>query len=150
STWRDVKLTKRQRDFFDAPFAGPLRVKGPAGSGKTLVLTMRFLKEVYNSIDRDQPLRVCFLAHGEETAEMVMKYLLQIDERSIIFDPSPYPKIDLEITTLHGLANRYINRDTDNIQPLSLDGSEGRTLQFEMIQSLVREFVQINWVAYKN
>jgi hypothetical protein len=44
SVWRDSKLTKEQRAFFDAPFEGPLRVRGAAGTGKTLVLTLRFLK----------------------------------------------------------------------------------------------------------
>jgi hypothetical protein len=68
SVWRDAKLTSQQRAFFEAPFDGPLRVKGPAGSGKTLVLTMRFLTEIYNRLDRIEPLRACFLAHGEETA----------------------------------------------------------------------------------
>lgn len=136
STWRDAKLAMNQRRFFDAPFNGPLRVKGPAGSGKTLVLAMRFLKEIYTRLDANQAVRACFLAHSEETAQNILNYLRQIDERglfSLDYSGTAY----LEITTLHGLANQYINTDTQNVQPLSLDGSEGRILQFELLQSLV-------------
>jgi hypothetical protein len=126
STWRDAKLTREQRAFFDARFVGPLRVKGPAGTGKTLVLTMRFLNEIYSRLDKDKPVpvRACFLAHAEETAEHISKYLLQIDERGLVFQPEKFPLLDLEVTTLHGLANRFISRDSDNLQPLSLDGSD--------------------------
>ena len=147
SAWRDAKLTNQQRAFFDAPLDGPLRVKGPAGTGKTLVLTMRFIREVYSYLDRGQKVRACFLTHAEETAENILRYLVQIDERGLFFDSASKPGLDLEITTLHSLANGYINSDAENVQPLSLDGSEGRTLQLELIQSVVSSFVQDDWIA---
>lgn len=150
STWRDAKLNRRQLNFFDAPFNGPLRVRGPAGTGKTLVLSMRFLKEIYKAVDSNEHLRVCFIAHGEETAQMIVKYLIQIDERSILYNIDKYPQLDIEITTLHGLANRYINRDTENIQPLSLDGTEGRHLQHEIIESILKDFVRTDWARFRS
>ena len=110
---------------------------------------MRFLKEAYDAIDHDLPARLCFLAHGEETADLISAYLLQIDERGVILDPSAFPKLHIEISTLHGLANSYINRDTENVQPLSLDGTEGRQLQFELINSLVKEFLRGDWPRYR-
>jgi hypothetical protein len=145
SGWRDAKLTNQQRAFLYAPFDGPLRVKGPAGSGKTLVLTMRFLAEIYDRLDRSNPVRACFLAHGEETSENILRYLMQIDERGLFFDAALREGVVLEITTLHGLANSYINSDTENVQPLSLDGSEGRGLQLELIESIVSSFVAADW-----
>jgi hypothetical protein len=111
---------------------------------------MRFLKEIYERLDREETVRACFLAHAEETAEHITKYLMQIDERGIFFEPGRYPSADIEVTTLHGLANRFINRDSENLQPLSLDGSEGRAMQFEAIQSIVAGFVKRDWqVEYK-
>jgi hypothetical protein len=147
SIWRDAKLTNQQRAFFDAKFDGPLRVKGPAGTGKTLVLTMRFLKEVYSYLDRGQKLRACFLTHAEETAENILRYLIQIDERGLFFDSSSRSDLVLEITALHSLANNYINSDAENVQPLSLDGSEGRTLQLELIQAVTSSCVEEDWAA---
>jgi hypothetical protein len=108
---------------------------------------MRFLNEIYSRLDKDKPVpvRACFLAHAEETAEHISKYLLQIDERGLVFQPEKFPLLDLEVTTLHGLANRFISRDSDNLQPLSLDGSEGRKMQFEVIESIVDSFVADDW-----
>ena len=132
TTWRDTKLAISQRKFFDAPFGGPLGVKGPAGSGKTLVLAMRFLKEVYARLDAGQQARACFLAHSEETAQNILNYLRQIDERGLFSLSEENEDAYLEITTLHGLANQYINTNTQNVQPLSLDGSAGRLMRFEI------------------
>ncbi|WP_374382831.1 hypothetical protein [Dongia sp.] len=146
STWRDSKLTRSQRNFFDANFIGPLRVRGPAGSGKTLVLSMRFLKEIYTAADAQRPFRGCFLTHGEETSNHILRGLLLLDERGVILDREKYPDIYVEVSTLHGLADNYINRDSENVAPLSLDGSEGRKLQFEIILSLVNDFVSGPWL----
>jgi hypothetical protein len=145
STWRDSRLTAQQRQFFDAPFDGPLRVKGPAGTGKTLVLTMRFLKEVYDRLDRGEKIRACFLTHGEETVENIKRYLMQIDERNLFYEVTQPAGIELEIKTIHALANQYINSDNENVDPLSLDGAEGRTFQLEIIDSVVSAFLGTEW-----
>lgn len=141
SVWRDSKLTVEQLRFFGAPFQGPLRVRGAAGTGKTVVLTMRFLKEIYERLDAvpRQPIRAAFVAHGQETADHIRNYLMLIDERNLLFDPPD--QLDMQITTLHGIASEFINVDSETVQPLSLDGSEGRILQFELVTSLTRDFV---------
>lgn len=142
TTWRDTKLGRNQRKFFDEPFHGPLRVKGPAGSGKTLALVMRFLKEVYARLDRGEHVRACFLAHAEETSQNILNYLRQVDERGLFFMSEEDSKAYLEVTTLHGLANQYINTDTQNVQPLSLDGTSGRQLQLELLESIVTSYAR--------
>lgn len=145
SVWRDSKLTRDQRQFFDAPFEGPLRVRGAAGTGKTLVLCLRFLKEIYQRLDNNEFVRAAFLVHGQETADHIRTYLLMIDERNLLLDtPST---LDLTITTLHGVANDFINYDVERIQPLSLDGTDGRVMQMEIVNSLVGEINKTRLVA---
>ena len=99
------------------------------------MLTLRFLKEIYTRLDRALPVRAAFLAHGQETADHIRTYLMLMDERNLLIDLPP--EVDLQITTLHGIANEFVNYDAEGIEPLSLDGSEGRLLQFELVQSLI-------------
>lgn len=143
SAWVNSKLTKEQIRFFEAPLEGPLRIRGAAGTGKTLVLTLRFLKEVYALIDSGKPVRALFLAHGQETSDHIRAYLMLIDERKLLTEPPE--NVDIHVATLHGIANDFINFDAD-FEPLSLDGSAGRQLQFELIQSFVEQAASTAWL----
>ncbi|HZW12919.1 MAG TPA: UvrD-helicase domain-containing protein, partial [Noviherbaspirillum sp.] len=143
SSWVNSKLTKEQMRFFDASLDGPLRVRGAAGTGKTLVLTLRFLKEIYSYIDNKAPVRALFLAHGQETADNIRSYLMLADERGVVAELAD--NVDVHITTLHEIANDFINIEAD-VEPLSLDGSTGRQLQFELIQSCVDEAASSAWI----
>lgn len=135
SVWRDSKLTSDQLSFFNAPFDGPLRLRGAAGTGKTLVLCLRFLREIYARIDDGKEFRAAFLTHGQETSDQIRAYLTHMDERGVL--PALGAKGLVEVTTLHGLANEFISYDGDEILPISLDGSEGRKMQMELVESLV-------------
>lgn len=143
STWVSSKLTKEQLRFFEAPLDGPLRIRGAAGTGKTLALTLRFLKEIYATIDGESPVRALFLAHGQETADHIRAYLMLIDERNLLTEPKE--GVDIHVSTLHGIANDFINFDAD-FEPLSLDGSAGRQLQLELVQSFVEQAASATWL----
>lgn len=140
STWRDSKLTADQLQFFNAPFDGPLRLRGAAGTGKTLVLCLRFLKEIYERLDAGEPFRAAFITHGQETADLVRLYLTHVDERGVL--PGLSAQGVVEVATLHSLANDYVNFDDEGVLPISLDGSEGRILQMEIMGSVVEDVRQ--------
>ncbi|MBB4598921.1 UvrD-helicase domain-containing protein [Xanthomonas arboricola] len=137
SVWVQSKLTSEQRLFFDAPFEGPLRLRGAAGTGKTLVLCLRFIKEIYNRLDNGVPFRAVFITHGQETADLVRLYLNQMDERGVL--PELHAQSSVDVTTLHAVANEFINFDADGVMPLSLDGVDGRKLQMELMSSIWKE-----------
>jgi hypothetical protein len=142
TTWRDSKLTSDQLEFFNAPFDGPLRLRGAAGTGKTLVLCLRFLREVYDRLDAGVAFRAAFVAHGQETADLIRLYLTHIDERGVL--PQLHADGVVEVATLHSLANDFVNFDAEGVLPISLDGAEGRTLQMELMRSIAEEMKQEN------
>lgn len=135
STWRESKLTAEQLQFFNAPFEGPLRLRGAAGTGKTLVLCLRFLKEIYDRLDSGKAFRAAFVAHGQETADLIRLYLTHIDERGVL--PGLHAAGTVEVATLHSIANEFVNYDAESVLPISLDGAEGRQLQMELMSSIV-------------
>jgi hypothetical protein len=148
TTWRDSKLTQDQLAFFNASFAAPLRLRGAAGTGKTLVLCLRFLKEIYGMLDRDEEFRAAFVTHSQETADMVRAYLTHIDERGAL--PALHAEGAVEVTTLHGLANAFVNFDAEAVSPIALDGAEGRIMQMELMNSIAdadRHFAEMEGLS---
>lgn len=143
SVWRDSKLTADQLKFFNAPFSGPLRLRGAAGTGKTLVLCLRFLKEIYAYIDSGADFRAAFLTHAQETSDLIRIYLTQLDERGVL--PALNAAGKVEVTTLHGVANDFVNYDADDVLPISLDGAEGRKFQIEILDDFISQFDYLPW-----
>lgn len=137
SVWRDSRLTKDQLAFFNAEFDGPLRLRGAAGTGKTLVLCLRFLKEIYEKFDKGLEFRAAYITHGQETADLVRSYLAQMDERGLLASLNASGAV--EVMTLHGIASGFVNYEADEVIPISLDGADGRKMQVELIDSLCNE-----------
>jgi hypothetical protein len=55
------------------------------------------------------------------------------DERDVFTHPPS--GVEIEVTTLTSVANNLIRYDIDDLEPLSLDGAEGRKMEFELIES---------------
>lgn len=55
----------------------------------------------------------------------------------------------LELRTLYNLANEHLSFHKDNLKPLSLDGREGRQLQYELIKSILVQFFSTKLIRKK-
>jgi hypothetical protein len=134
------RLSKRQREFVERPVSGPLRVRGAAGTGKTLAMVMRALRIVKDAKEGEEP-RVLFLTHSWAMAN-------QVDDmvRSIGRD---IPRAAfIEVFPLLGISGE---RDYGSIgrEPLGTDSDEGKRRTLDIISSLLDDFVASDWIAYK-
>ncbi|WP_109259731.1 UvrD-helicase domain-containing protein [Hyphobacterium indicum] len=136
--WISSKLTTQQRSFVDAPLDKPRRLRGVAGTGKTLALTIKCLKELYASMEREEPLRVAFLTHTASVAtDVVSEMIRALDHRHLVSSAEP-GKL-LWLGSLYQLAKETLNYDTKGILPISDDGVEGRLEQREWIALAIEE-----------
>jgi len=92
------------------------------------------MREIYDRIDNGEEFRGVFVSHGQETADLIRLYLDQMDERGVLAEL--HAKGSVDVTTLHAMANDFINFDADGVMPLSLDGADGRKLQMELMSSI--------------
>ena len=145
--WSERHLTRAQLRFVAAPLNRSMRLRGPAGTGKTLALIIKFLKHCYDAIDQGRPLKAAFLAHSFATVELIRNYILGVDERGLLI--SPPPGLEILITTLHDLSNTHLRYSLEDVTPISLDGQEGRELQFELLLGTVDRFRKSEWVRYR-
>jgi hypothetical protein len=147
--WYDARLTKEQRLFVDSELTQSTRLVGPAGSGKTVALTVKALKEIKDANERNSPFRALFLTHALSTAVLVEDLIDSMDPSGQVLLAAE-ENITFEVTTIFALANRHMHYDLEGLLPISLDGTEGRTLQFELLESLIEDFIKIDWIAYRS
>ena len=72
SEWYNRKLTQQQRRFVDHDHKTPVRLKGAAGTGKTLSMAVKCLLDLYKCEDAGRDARVAFLTHSVALAQDVL------------------------------------------------------------------------------
>ncbi|MBR0984577.1 UvrD-helicase domain-containing protein [Bradyrhizobium liaoningense] len=135
--WYETKLTDEQRAFVDKPYDGPVRLRGAAGTGKTLSLAVKFVRDALSFHQSNLDRRLCFLTHSSGTVNQVTGICLELDSVGILTGQSK--SVVTHIRTLYDLAYDYLRFDLDQLTPLSLDGREGRQLQAELIKGILKE-----------
>jgi hypothetical protein len=134
--WYESKLTDEQRAFVDKPYDGPVRLRGAAGTGKTLSLAVKFMRDSCRFESEGIDRRFCFLTHSAATADLVGEICGSLDPVGLIAGMGKHAGI--QVRTLYDLAHEYLRFDLDQLNPLSLDGREGRLLQAELIRDTLK------------
>ena len=147
--WYKSRLTVDQLKFVNHPLNQSVRVIGPAGSGKTVALVVKALRELQQAKLRGEKPRYLMMTHALMNADVIENLISAMDpigETVKGDDGRPY----LEVSTIYSLANKHMHYDLEDLEPLSFDGIDGRVMQAELISSLISEFVSNDWVAYRS
>ncbi len=135
--WYDSKLTTEQRSFVNKPHDGPVRLRGSAGTGKTISLVVKFLRDALLAETLGQPIKFGFLTHSTASVDLVTGIGESLDEGGLLYGANK--EVKLEVRTLYDVAHKHMNFELDQLVPLSLDGREGRRLQAELIETVLSE-----------
>ena len=134
--WYDSKLTSEQRSFVDKSYDEPVRLKGAAGTGKTLALAVKILNDAYYFEENKKLKRLIFVTHSHATSQLVLDLILSMDEKGLW---GRFIYVHIELVSLYDLAQKLLNYNLKKIQPLSTDGKEGRQLQFDIATDVINE-----------
>lgn len=143
SGWIQV-LTESQRGFVESDTTHSLKLRGPAGSGKTLALALKALRELYKSNDEARELRILFATHSWAIAEQVDETLRRLDERGIAGEIDVYPLLEIARERLPK------EHSHDELGLLGHDSLTGRRLQLERINRVVDYLAKGDWLAYRD
>jgi superfamily I DNA/RNA helicase len=135
--WYKSKLTTQQLEFVDKPHDGPVRLRGAAGTGKTISLVIKALRDAQAMEQEKKQAKFGFLTHSMASVDMVSAIAENLDQVGLISGGTQ--NCHIELRTLYDLAHQYLKFDLADLEPLSLDGREGRRLQFELISSTLTE-----------
>ncbi|MGE4681253.1 UvrD-helicase domain-containing protein [Yersinia enterocolitica] len=145
--WLDAKLTIEQRNFVFSDIDKSIRLIGAAGTGKTLSLVVKCLYEFKKQCDVNKSVNFLFLTHNTSTVENVSQSIDIMDNELL---RSKNTQSRLTVCTLQELANEAIKYSLNELQPLSMDGYESRLLQIEVIESIIKDFKNADWIVFKN
>ena len=141
-------LTSEQSRFVLSEVSGPTKLRGAAGTGKTLALMLKALRELYAACDESRPWRCAIITHNWISAESTRQSLAAMDSRGLFGIPNAAQSI--LVTTLHTMAIAALHLNESNVLPISEDGHEGKMMQVEAIESLVTEFRNGDWCLYES
>ena len=131
-----------QRAFIEAPTTRSVRLRGPAGSGKTLALSLKAVREVLHAREAGEEVRVLIATHSWALAA-------QIDESLTSMGIGDIPEVDvfplLEIAK--AVSPHYLN-DSTGFTLAGEDSYSGKRAQLDEILELLTDFVGGDWVTY--
>lgn len=142
--WINSKLTIQQRAFVNAETGRPVRLRGVAGTGKTLALAIKCIVLMRSAVKAEASKRIVFLTHSASTAAATEALISSLDRSGIRDQFEAIQGSRFSIMTLLDHAMDLIGDDLESagILPLATDALEGRRLQLELIESIVSEYLK--------
>ncbi|MCK2035607.1 DEAD/DEAH box helicase family protein [Microbacterium sp. SSW1-49] len=133
-----------QRSFIDASTTRSIRLRGPAGSGKTLALTLKAAWEIVQARARGEEIRVLITTHSWALAN-------QISGNIDMLGLGPLPELD--IVPLLALAEEILPITADGPSHYSVvgeDSDSGKQAQLDEIRGVIEDFLATDWVTYRS
>jgi hypothetical protein len=136
-------VSDEQRAFIEAPTDKSIRLRGPAGSGKTLALTLKAVREVLRARDGGKKIRVLIATHSWALSAQITN---SIDAMGLGFlgelDVLPL------LATAQDMSPGYA-RDTVGFELIGQDSFSGKVAQLDEIRELLADFIKGDWVTYR-
>lgn len=137
------ELTDSQREFIDAPSDKGIRLRGPAGSGKTLSLAIKAVQEATDARTFGDPVRILFVTHSWALAGEVDQLLTLLSEQGVMGEINTLP---LVAVAQEIMPAGMIPSDLSLIGDDSLTGKFG---QLAEIDETLNEFLTGDWITYR-
>lgn len=134
--WKSL-LSPKQFAFFENEGKKALKLTGPAGTGKTLVMELKAI----NILKTNKNARVLFTCHSWAVAFQVSDFI------DIV---APELSNQIYISPLLELAKEHVILKDKNIVVLGNDSFEGKYEQIMILSEIIQDFIQTDWIVYKN
>jgi hypothetical protein len=149
-TWQawERRLNEQQRAFVDMKFDQPIRLRGAAGTGKTLTLAIKAMKLLYTAMTGPPPqtCRILFLTHSWALAEAA-------DELMDDLDPARYLRRDgrsIDVWPLLTLADSRVRLGGASRRLLGADSRAGKIEMHKRLNGHLNAYLQGNWITRRS
>jgi hypothetical protein len=138
------KISQDQRAFIEAPTSKSIRLRGPAGSGKTLTLMLKAVREVLESREADRNARVLIATHSWALATQIQN---SIDAMGLglLDEIEVYPLLFLAQNVWPGYS-----KESSGLVLIGEDSFSGKQAQLDQIAELLADFIDGDWITYRS
>jgi len=142
TSWMD-RTTVQQKSFIQSITNGSVKLKGAAGTGKTLCLQLKALYELYQGRVRGERIRILFLTHSWAMAEQVDYNFRKLDESGQIDDITVFPLLTLAQFLLPS------SQLPAGLRPLGEDSHSGKEEQLVRVRAVLNMAIDSDWIAFR-
>lgn len=141
--WLD-SITDDQRSFVEASTDKSIRLRGPAGSGKTLALALKAIREVLKARDAGDGLRVLMVTHSWSLATEISDSLDSMGT-GMLSEIEVFPLLEIAKT----ISPHYTNDDSE-FRLVGDDSFSGKQAQLYEIFEVLDDFIAGDWITYES
>jgi hypothetical protein len=138
------KVTDQQRAFILQAPDHSIRLRGPAGSGKTLTLALKAIRETVEARNQGTPIRVLFVTHSWGLAAEVDDNISRLSEWGPLDEITVLPLLAVAEDLLP--AERW---DSD-LKLIGEDSLSGKTAQLQEIEEILEDFLRGDWITFRD
>lgn len=142
-------LTKTQHEFvFDDNINGPVRLQGPAGTGKTLSLILKAIYLLDKAEKNQQECKIIFFSHSKATRNAIRNIFDAISEGRWTGERMGSSQ-SIEITTLHEYCLDKVIKEIQDFEVLERDAMDSKQLQYFTICEAYKKVYDQSYTTYK-
>lgn len=144
--WYSKQANPQQREFIDMPFDGPIRLRGGAGTGKTVTLALKALKILDDAKSTDTACHILFLTHSWALAEAVDELLNDLDPGAVLRRENRI----IEVWPLLTLADDNVQLGKTTRRLLGPDSRNGKIEMYRRLEKHVDDYLEADWITRKS
>lgn len=131
----DSSLTEVQRRILgsDAIDQHPIRIVGPGGSGKTLLMQLLAVRRSRAAEERGEPLKIAYIVHNQAMERSVRQRFEVLMQDRVL---SVSSAVAIEVKTLSQIARELLELEDTHV--INTDAQEAKAFQYEQVRSALR------------
>ena len=135
-TWMRL-LTEDQRKFILAPLVHPVRIDGPAGTGKTASLSLAAIHSMRQAASENREYQAVFITHSEASRRNIRTVLEAMGGEEFMPDQASIRRLRIE--TLQGYCSGLLRQDISETEFVDTDAYDAKQLQLMYVDEALRQ-----------
>ena len=143
-------LTNTQKEFITKKVAGPERLEGAAGTGKTLSMILRciYLLKEYEKISEE--CHLIFITHSISTKKQIVEIFKSNFENSDSYLDRSHSLVSVNITTLQEWCIEFLGNSLGSTEYLDKDAQDSKLLQKLYLDDAFSKTMEADFSSFKH
>lgn len=143
-TWLRL-LTEDQKKFILAPLVHPVRIDGPAGTGKTASLSLAAIHSMQQAKSQNHEFQAIFITHSEASRRSISTVLAAMGGEEFMTDQASIRRLRVE--TLQSYCSGLLRQDISETEFVDTDAYDAKQLQLMYVDEALRQ-IQDEFASY--
>ncbi len=135
-TWLRL-LTEDQKKFILSPLLHPVRIDGPAGTGKTASLSLAAIHSMRQATSDDRECQAIFITHSEASRRSISTVLRAMGGEEFMSEQASIRRLRVE--TLQGYCAGLLRQDISETEFVDTDAYDAKQLQLMYVDEALRQ-----------